>query len=87
MVLGAVWCPETKRLEITQLLREIKARHKQPRGLGIIQLPARVKIAPVTFTYQCHDRTHLEAKTFKTLPHVIPPRMLSVIRDQGPCDL
>ncbi len=23
----------------------------------------------------------------RSLPHVIPPRMLSVIRDQGPCDL
>lgn len=28
MVLGAVWCPEVKRLEIAQRLREIKIRHK-----------------------------------------------------------
>ncbi|MGV5193630.1 DUF3800 domain-containing protein [Pseudomonas aeruginosa] len=28
MVLGAVWCPEAKRLEIAQRLREIKVRHR-----------------------------------------------------------
>lgn len=30
MVLGAVWCPEAKRLEVAERLREIKARHKGP---------------------------------------------------------
>ena len=35
MVLGAVWCPEAKRLEIAQRLREIKARHKLPADFEI----------------------------------------------------
>lgn len=35
MVLGAVWCPEAKRLEIAERLREIKARHKLPRDFEI----------------------------------------------------
>lgn len=32
MVLGAVWCPQSKRLEISQRLREIKAKHGMKLG-------------------------------------------------------
>lgn len=35
MVLGAVWCPAEKRLEIAERLREIKQRHKLPRDFEI----------------------------------------------------
>lgn len=35
MVLGAVWCPEAKRLEIARRLREIKIRHKLPADFEI----------------------------------------------------
>jgi hypothetical protein len=54
---------------------------------GIAHLSTIAKVAPIPFTDQRHDQTPLEAKPFEVFPHVIPPRMLSVIRDQGPCDL
>ena len=43
------------------------------------------EIAAIASTHQCHVVTSSSA--LQSSPHVIPPRMLSVIRDQGPCDL
>ena len=44
------------------------------------------EIAAIASTHQCHvESPH---RLFSDpRPHVIPPRMLSVIRAQGPCDL
>ena len=52
----------------------------------VAQLPAVAEIAAIASTHQCHvESPH---RLFSDpRPHVIPPRMLSVIRDQGPCDL
>lgn len=50
----------------------------------VAQLPAVAEIAAIAFTHQCHVG-HPSA-VLRSSPHVIPPRMLSVIRVQGPCD-
>ena len=38
MVLGAVWCPKDKRLEIAQRIREIKQRHGLGRDFEIFRI-------------------------------------------------
>lgn len=53
MVLGAVWCPEAKRLEIVQRLREIKARHKLPRDFEIKW--TKVSSSKLQFYLDCID--------------------------------
>lgn len=42
------------------------------------------EIMIIVYTTACY--VGISSSPFGTL-HVIPPRMLSVIRDQGPCDL
>src|SRR5690349_19514297 len=53
---------------------------------GIAQLPAVAKIAPSHLPTNVMIELLSKPKLLN-LPHVIPPRMLSVVRDQRPCDL
>lgn len=53
MVLGAVWCPTTKRLEIARRLREIKARHKLSANFEIKW--TKVGSAKLQFYLDCID--------------------------------
>lgn len=60
-------------------------KHVFQRLRPITQLPAIAEIKTIASTTNAISITSFAV--LRSSPHVIRPRMLSVIRDQGPCDL